>query len=68
MAPRLTTPGTYVVESFGPYQTKTWQWSRLAWGTPLRVEADGRLLFRESRTGEWRSANEVIPEITLGDV
>lgn len=68
MAPRLTTAGTYVVESFGPYQTKTWQWSRLAWGTPLRVEADGRLLFRDLKTGEWRMVKDVIPEITLSDV
>jgi hypothetical protein len=68
MAPRITTAGTYVVQSYGPYQTKTWQWSRLAWGTPLRVEGDSRLLYQDVRTGGWRSVEEVIPEITLAEV
>jgi hypothetical protein len=68
MAPRITTAGTYVVDSFGPYQTKTWQWSRLAWGTPLRVEADDRLLYYDARTEQWRRVHEVIPEVTLADI
>jgi len=68
MAPRITTPGTYVVQSYAPYQTKTWQWSRLAWGTPLRVEGGDRLLYRDSRTGEWRRVQEVIPEVSLDDI
>ena len=68
MAPRITTAGTYVVQSFAPYQTKTWQWSRLAWGTPLRVEGDNRLLFYDARTDKWRRVDEVIPEVTLADI
>ncbi|HEY4187652.1 MAG TPA: hypothetical protein VGP07_21420 [Polyangia bacterium] len=69
MAPRVTTAGAYIVESYAPYLTKTWQWSRLPWGTPLRVDGENQqLFFREVTGGAWRKLAEVIPEITLGDV
>ncbi|MDB4975003.1 MAG: hypothetical protein JWN48_3344 [Myxococcaceae bacterium] len=40
MAPRRTTPGRYVIESHGPYITRTWPASRIPWGTPLQRATD----------------------------
>lgn len=45
MAPQRTTPGAYVIHSQGPYTTRTWGTSRIAWGTPLRLSSDGRDLL-----------------------
>ena len=66
MKPRPTTPGRYVIHSYAPYRTNTWPLSKIAWGTPLKVEA-GEIFFE---TGErhhpWRKLKERLgPAATL---
>ena len=58
MNPGRTTPGAYVIHSAGPYVTETWPKSRIAWGTPLRLSADGSDLLYETgqASPRWASA------------
>lgn len=68
MKPRPTTPGTYVIQSFGPYRTRTWPMSRIPWGTPIRV-AGGRLLFEVGvGSNSWRPVDSLIPGLTIHEI
>lgn len=72
MAPQHSTPGTYVIGWRGPYVTRTWPWSRIGWGTPLRVSPDGRHLLYKTGAGpgasSWRRVDREIPAATLDAV
>src|SRR3954469_25284180 len=45
MKPRPTTPGRYVIYSYEPYRTKTWQLSKIRWGTKLTIDKDGDVAY-----------------------
>ena len=67
MKPRPTTPGRYRIFSYAPYQTNTWNMSKIAWGTRLSIDASGRHLLYESglTNRPWRRVEDKIPAATL---
>ena len=68
MKPRRTTPGRYIVYSYAPYMTPTWAFSKIRWGTPLKVDpSDGDLMFAAGRAHgrvQWKEVEKVIPGAT----
>ena len=68
MIPRPTTPGIYVISGWGPYQTRSWQSSRIRWGTELRLDAAGQhVLYRVGTLSpSWRPVESIVPQATLG--
>ncbi len=61
MRPRKTTPGTYVIHSCAPYVTRTWDDSKIAWGTPLHVNAHGEVLYETGLMNHrWRPVHALI--------
>ncbi len=68
MTPHRTTPGRFVVHSYGPYHTKTWQLARIVWGAPLKVEGLPNLekvyYWSGGRHGQWRLVVDLVPMAT----
>lgn len=68
MKPRKTTPGRYLIYSRGAYVTHTWELSRIAWGTPLRVDRTRTPPVVLYATGmvhpAWRPVRDRVPTIT----
>lgn len=66
MKPRQTTPGNYVVYSYGPYKTNSWSLSKITWGTRLSLDATGNAVLFETRGGRkpWARVEERIPGAT----
>src|SRR6478735_4207884 len=59
MRPQRTTPGRFIIHSYAPYRTRSWDMAKIQWGTDLKVERtpDGvkRVLYRTGvRHGAWR--------------
>jgi hypothetical protein len=49
-----TTAGRFIIGEIKPYRTRTWTWSQIAWGTPLRDDPRlGDVYFLNS--GKWVS-------------
>jgi hypothetical protein len=70
MKPRATTPGRYVIHSYEAYRTNTWPWSKISWGTRLKVDAvAGEVLFEAGGSGRpWTKVRERIPGISTRDI
>lgn len=66
MQPAPTTPGSYVIHDHGPYVTTTWAMSRIAWGTPLKLDAGGEHVLYDGGSGSnrWRRVDRLIPRLT----
>ncbi len=64
MKPRPTTPGRYVIHSYAPYRTATWDMSKLVWGTALSLDATGKHVLYENGTGNWKKLEALIPGAT----
>lgn len=66
MKPRQTTAGKYVIHSVEPYRTATWEWSRIAWGTPLKLSPDGKHVLYQTgvAAGAWSSVENKIAVAT----
>ena len=68
MTPHRTTPGSFVIHSYRPYHTKTWQLSRIAWGTALKAEGSPRKREVYFRSGghppHWRLVRHLVPMAT----
>jgi hypothetical protein len=66
MPPRQTTPGNYVIYSHGPYRTKTWNASRIPWGTRLMVDQATFTVFFETGNSspKWQKVTDRIPDWT----
>lgn len=66
MKPRKTTPGKYVIYSVVAYQTKTWPFSRITWGTSIKLSSDGeKVLYKTGMLGKpWKPINDLIPGAT----
>jgi hypothetical protein len=67
MVPHRTTPGRYVIHSYKPYTTASWQLSRLSWGTKLKIDASGKhLLYETGLTRHpWAPVETLVPIATL---
>lgn len=63
MRPQPTTPGTYVIARHEPYVTKTWEYSRIPWGTPLTLDPSGEYVLYKAGTGtnRWLRLDQKIP-------
>ena len=61
MKPRPTTPGRYVIYSYEPYRTNTWPLSKLAWGTRLKIDGEGDIIY-ETGLGKrpWKKLRELL--------
>ena len=70
MKPRPTTPGAYVVSGAGPYHTPRWPLSRIAWGTPIRLDLTGKHLLYQTGllANGWRRVDHLIPEVTTAEL
>jgi hypothetical protein len=76
MKPRKTTAGRYVIHSYGPYKTKTWELARIGWGTQLQMrdwDAGGykvqRLYYRTGlRRTPWKLVEETAPGASLTNI
>jgi len=70
MRPRLTTPGGYVISGWGPYRTDTWKYSRIRWGTPLRIDLTGQYVLFETgnQSDRWKRVDSVIPGMTRASI
>lgn len=68
MTPHRTTAGSFVIHSYGPYRTKTWQLSRIVWGTPLKAEGTSgkrEVYFRPAgHHHHWRLVRHLVPMAT----
>lgn len=67
MRPQPTTPGTYVISGWRPYQTHSWELSQIPWGTELQLDPTGQHLLYHTGTmpNAWRPLESIIPEATL---
>jgi hypothetical protein len=67
MRRRPTTPGNYVISGWAPYRTNRWDFSRIRWGTELRLDVTGRhLLYKtETLSNPWRPVESIVPDATL---
>lgn len=70
MQPRPTTPGTYVIHDHGPYVTSTWTTSRIAWGTPLKLDPGGEHVLYQAGSGSnrWLRVDRLIPRLNAANV
>ncbi len=72
MKPKKTTPGRFVIHSRAPYVTRTWDYSRIAWGTKLRLERHGLHDVLMYETGmlhpRWRPVRSAVPHFTLSSL
>jgi hypothetical protein len=55
MAEIPTTSGRYIIGDIRAYRTKTWSWSQIAWGTPLRDAAAANDVLCQTHPGKWQS-------------
>jgi hypothetical protein len=68
MKPQPTTPGTYIIASYGPYRTPTWPMSRIAWGTKLTV-VGARVMYETGlKKRPWRYVDERIPGMDMAEI
>jgi len=65
MKPRKTTPGRYVIHSYKPYVTRTWELSRIAWGTPLEVRRGELWYATGNKLDPWRRVLDKVEDGTL---
>jgi L,D-transpeptidase catalytic domain len=70
MKPRKTTPGKYVIYSVAAYRTKTWPFSRITWGTSIKLSSDGKkVLYKTGQLSQpWKPIDELIPGASPGTV
>src|SRR4051812_37163456 len=70
MRRRPRTPGNYVISGWAPYRTNRWEFSRIAWGTELRLDVTGRHLLYKTGTlsNPWRPVESIVPDATLAYV
>jgi hypothetical protein len=69
MPPRRTTPGKYVIHSYGPYRTNTWPMSRIQWGTKLKLSPKGDVMFETGeRRRRWMRVEDRIPHATTSKI
>ena len=63
MKPRPTTPGRYVIYSYAPYKTNTWVYSKLTWGTELKVDPTGKGMLYKTGVASpaWARLEDKIP-------
>ena len=66
MRPQRTTPGRFVIHSYAPYRTRSWDMAKIPWGTELKVEItkenQKRVLYRTGmRQGAWRPVQSLLP-------
>jgi hypothetical protein len=52
-----TDAGDFVIDSVAPYATRTWTWSKIKWGVPLKVS--GSDVFFERSPGKWKKTTAV---------
>jgi L,D-transpeptidase catalytic domain len=66
MKPRKTTPGNYVIYSVATYRTKTWPFSRITWGTSIKLSSDGeKVLYKTGDLSQpWKPITDLIREAT----
>lgn len=66
MQPQPTTPGTYVIHDHGPYVTPTWVTSRIAWGTPIRLDPGSHEVLYQVGSGSnrWKRVPRLEPKYT----
>jgi hypothetical protein len=66
MRPRQTTPGKYVIHSAAPYHTKTWPFSHIQWGTPIKLSSDlAHVVYQTgNHTNPWKNVDIDIPGLT----
>lgn len=68
MTPHRTTAGRFIIHSYGPYHTKTWQLSRIVWGAALKVEGARGLekvyYWSGGHHGQWRLVVDLVPMAT----
>ncbi len=66
MKPRPTTPGRFVIYSYAPYKTNTWDLSKIAWGTLLRYDAASNTVLYQTGTARpaWKNVEDRIPGVT----
>jgi hypothetical protein len=64
MKPRPTTPGMYVIYSYEPYRTNTWDLSKIAWGTKLKYDAAADIVYFETGAKPaWKNVADRIPGV-----
>jgi hypothetical protein len=68
MRPQPTTPGSYVISGWRPYQTHSWEFSRIPWGTELRLDSSGQHVLYNTGTmlNAWRQVESIMPDATVG--
>jgi hypothetical protein len=69
MRPQRTTPGRFIIHSYAPYRTKSWDMAKIRWGTELKVDAtkenEKRVFYRTGlRQPAWRPVDSLIPWLT----
>jgi hypothetical protein len=68
MTPHRTTAGSFIIHSYGPYHTKTWQLSRIVWGAALKTEGPRNLekvyYWSGGHHGQWRLVVDLVPMAT----
>lgn len=70
MKPRPTTPGRYVIYSYAPYRTNTWDMSKIAWGTRLTLDFSSKHVLYEtgSTTRHWLRVEDKIWGATPAEI
>lgn len=66
MKPEKTTPGRYVIHSIAPYRTNTWKFSRISWGTPIKLSSDGEHVAY--KTGNHIHPWKIITDVTPNEI
>jgi hypothetical protein len=66
MKPRKTTLGKYVIYSVAAYRTNTWPYSRITWGTSIRLSSDGeKVLYKTGNLKQpWKPITDLIRDST----
>jgi hypothetical protein len=63
MAAGPTTAGVFTIDGLETYRTNSWQFSKIAWGTPIRANRlNTRKLEYLSPSGKWRPSTIMITE------
>jgi hypothetical protein len=58
MKPRRTTAGTFIIHTYAPYRTKTWAWSNVRWGTPIKPGPNNTVLYLNLATRVWTTMKD----------
>ncbi|MET1077919.1 MAG: L,D-transpeptidase family protein [Pseudomonas sp.] len=53
-----TWPGTYVIDSAHPYNTASWPYARIRWGTKLQDKPELNDVWHELANGKWASVSK----------